>query len=117
MQQWTLNCTRMVVSSMMHEPCGSINSDSPSMEHGHCSKKYPRPFPKETQLGADSYPLYRRVSPEDGGQVATITVIVRGNRITHEIDYRWIVPYKKYSLRSLYCRSVYVYQLYQAQGL
>ena len=88
---------------MVHGPCGSINPDSPCMEHGNCSRKFPRPFLQETQLGADSYPLYRRRNPEDGQQVATITVNVRGNRITQEIDNRWIVPYNKYLLRYLNC--------------
>ena len=94
---------QIMVSNMVHGPCGSINPDSPCMEHGHCSKKYPRPFLQETQLSADSYPLYKRRSPEDGGQVATITINLRGNRITKEIDNRRIVPYKKYLLRSLNC--------------
>ena len=57
----------------------------------------------ETQLGTDSYPLYRRRSPEDGGQVSNITINVRGNRNAQEIDNRWIVPYNKYLLRSLNC--------------
>ena len=35
--------------------------------------------------------------------MATITVNVKGNRITQEIDNRWIVPYNKYLLRSLNC--------------
>ena len=73
------------------------------MEHGHCPKKYPKPFVSETQLGTDSYPLYRRRSPEDGGQVSNITINVRGNRNAQEIDNRWIVPYNKYLLRSLNC--------------
>ena len=94
---------QIVVSNMIHGPCGSINPDSPCMEHGQCSKRYPRPFIQETQLGTDSYPLYRRRSPEDGGQVSTITVNVRGNRTTYEIDNRWVVPYNKYLLHALNC--------------
>ena len=42
-------------------------------------------------------------SPEDGGQVSTITVNVRGNRTTYEIDNRWVVPYNKYLLRAFNC--------------
>jgi len=66
------------------------------MKNGQCSKKYPKPFISETQQGADSYPLYRRRSPEDGGQVTAVTINVRGSRITHEVDNRWVVPYNKY---------------------
>jgi len=90
-QQWSLNYTRLWFPTWCMD-CGSINPDSPCTEHGHCSKKYPRPFLQETQPGADSYPLYRRRSPENGGLVATITINVKGNRITQEIDNRWIVP-------------------------
>ena len=60
--------------------------------HGWCSKKYPKPFIQETQLGADSYPLYRRRSPEDGGQISTITINVTGNQVSEEIDNRWAAP-------------------------
>jgi len=49
------------------------------------SKKYPKPFIFETQQGADIYPLYRRRSPEDGGQVAVVTINVRGSRTTQEV--------------------------------
>jgi len=61
------------------------------MKHGQCSKKYPKTFVSETQLCTGSYPLYKKRSPEDGGQVSTINV--RGNRITQEIDNWWVVPY------------------------
>ena len=37
--------------------------------------------------------------------MATITINVRCNRITHEIDNWWIVPYYKYLLHSLNCHS------------
>ena len=94
---------QIVMSNIVHGPCGSINPNPPCMEHGQCSKRYPRPFIQETQLGTDSYPLYRRRSPEDGGQVSTIAINVRGNRITQAIDNRWIVPYNKYLLRSFNC--------------
>ena len=76
------------MSNMGHGPCGSINPLSPCMEYGQCSKKYPKPLISETQLGTDSYPLYRRRSPKDGGQVSTITINVRGSQVTEEIDNR-----------------------------
>ena len=94
---------QIVISNMVHGPCGSINPDSPCMEDGRCSKSYPKQFKADTQLRADSYPLYRRRSPEDGGQVATINMRVMGSRVTQEIDNRWIVPYNKLLLRSLNC--------------
>ncbi|XP_065918817.1 uncharacterized protein [Dysidea avara] len=94
---------QIVISNMVHGPCGSINPDSPCMEDGRCSKSYPKQFKADIQLRADSYPLYRRRNPEDGGQVATINMRVIGSRVTQEIDNRWIVPYNKLLLRSLNC--------------
>ena len=89
---------QIVISNMVHGPCGSINP-----EDGRCSKSYPKQFKADTQLRADSFPLYRRRSPEDGGQVATINMRVMGSCVTQEIDNRWIVPYNKLLLRSLNC--------------
>ena len=47
--------------------------------------------------------MYRRRNPEDGGQVSTITMNVRGSRCTQDIDNRWVVPYNKFLLRALNC--------------
>ena len=91
---------RIVMFNMIHGPCGNVN---PCMEHGQCSKKYPKLFVQETQLGVDNYPLYRRRSPEDSGQISTITINVRDNQVSQEIDNRWVVPYDKYLLRSFNC--------------
>ena len=63
-----------------------------SLQDGHCSKSYPKQYMPETQLSADSYPLYRRRSPDNGGQVSTISMRIGGSRIDQEIDNRWIVP-------------------------
>jgi len=94
---------QIVVSNMVYGPCGSINSTSPCMDNGHCTKKYPKSFISETQQGADSYPLCRGRSPEDGGQVMVVTINVRGSRITQEVNNRWVMPYNKYLLRVLNC--------------
>ena len=67
------------------------------------SKKYPKQYIAETQLGADSYPLYRRSSPDNGGQVSNICMRIGGSRVDQQIDNRWIVPYNKLLLRSMNC--------------
>ena len=54
---------QIVISNMVHGPCGSINPQSLRMQEGYCSKKYPKQYISESQLGADSYPLYRRSNP------------------------------------------------------
>ena len=94
---------QIVMSNMVHGPCGCINPNSPCMQDGRCSKKYPKQYIAETQLGADSYPLYRRSSPDNGGQVSNISMRIGGSRVDQQIDNRWIVPYNKLLLRSMNC--------------
>ena len=95
---------QIVMSNMVHGPCSSINPQSPCMQDGHCSKKYPKQYNSETLLGADSYPLYKRSSPDSGGQVSTIRMrIIGGSHVSQEVDNRWIVPYNKLLLRSMNC--------------
>ena len=73
---------------------------TPSCKSGH---KYPKQYIAETQLGADSYPLYRRSSPDDGGQVSNISMRIGGSRVDQQIDNRWIVPCNKLLLQSMNC--------------
>ena len=37
-----------------------ISDGLKSLQDGHCSNSYPKQYMPETQLSADSYPLYRR---------------------------------------------------------
>ena len=92
---------QIAISNMVHGPCCCINPYSPCMQDGRCSKKYPKQYITETQLGADYYPLYRRRDPEDGGQVSNISMRIGGTLVDQEIDNRWIVPYNKLLLRSM----------------
>ena len=59
------------------------------------AKKYSKQYIAETQLGADSYPPYRRSSPNDAGQVSNISMRIEGSRVNQQIDNRWIVSYKQ----------------------
>lgn len=43
----------IVMSTMIHGPCGALNWSSPCMVQGECSKKYTRLLLKETQAGED----------------------------------------------------------------
>ena len=61
----------LVVKNMIHGPCGVINPSAPCMKDGKCSKKFPKNFLHNTELGTDSYPQYQRREPESGGNVAT----------------------------------------------
>ena len=88
---------------MVHGPCGSFNHSSPCMQDGKCTKKYPKAFNSETQLDTNGYPLYRRRSPDCGGQTGTIRMKLQGAYTTQDIDNKWIVPYNKLLLRSMNC--------------
>ena len=94
---------QIVMSNMAHGPCGCINPNSPCMQDGRCSKKYPKQYITETQLGTDNYLLYRRRDPEDGGQVSNISMRIGGTRVDQEIDNRLIVSYNKLLLQSMNC--------------
>ena len=58
-------------------------------------QKYPKQYITETHLGTDSYPLYRRRKPDDGGQASNISIRIGGAQVDQEIDNRYIVPYNK----------------------
>ena len=85
----------IVVTNMVHGPCGAENPSCPCMENGRCTKNYPKSFQKETIVDPDNNnPTYRRRSPEDGGRQI---ICPKTGRI---IDNRWVVPYNPYlSLR------------------
>ncbi|PKU78064.1 hypothetical protein MA16_Dca018561 [Dendrobium catenatum] len=62
------------------------------MKKGLCKNKYPRSFLRQTIVGDDSYPIYRRRN--DGQQVK-----VRNKYL----DNRWIIPYNPYLLSRYNC--------------
>ena len=63
------------------------------MKDKKCSKKFPKKFSKVTFVDQDNtYPEYRRRSPEDGGRTATIK---RRGQI-YNVDNTWVVPYSPY---------------------
>ena len=79
----------IVLTNMIHGPCGEHNPRSPCMENGVCTKKFPKPFCKQTIIDEDlSHPIYCRCSPQDGGQTA--------QKAGKTIDNRWVVPYNPY---------------------
>ncbi|XP_043474431.1 uncharacterized protein LOC122506366 [Leptopilina heterotoma] len=86
----------LVKRHMVHGPCGPFNRQLICMKEGHCSKRYPKQYVRETVTGEDGYPKYRRLSPEDGG--FTTTVKIGEQNIT--LDNRWIVPYSPVLLRT-----------------
>ena len=78
----------IIVTQMVHGPCGVLNHNSPCMKDGHCTKLYPWKLLKETQTGQDGYPLYRR-RPEDGFFVVAMVTMRNGQEV--EVDNTWII--------------------------
>lgn len=81
----------IVTTNMIHGLCGELNLQSPCMDKGKCTKRYPRdllPDP-DTITGNDGYPLYRRRSVENGGRIFSTNI----RNMPVDIDNRWIVPY------------------------
>ena len=93
----------IVKSNMIHGPCEGVNEASPCMSEGRCTKRYPRAFVEETQTNDDGYPLYRRIPPEQGGQVATIPVKINKKKVNYTADNRWIVPYNPFLSKTFKC--------------
>ena len=65
-----------------------------------CKTKYPKKFSKHTLDGTDSYPEYRRRSPEDGGHTV---VLNEGTDREQILDNRRIVPHNVYLLMKYRC--------------
>ena len=86
---------KIVLTNMIHGPCGKENPKAPCMENGKCTKNFPKEFQSRTIMDSDkTYPVYRRRSPEEGGRQIICPKTGR------KIDNRWIVPYSPFlSLR------------------
>jgi hypothetical protein len=73
----------------MHGPCGVDNPNSPCMENGHCSKKYPMAFTDETKNNEDGYPQYRRRQGREYVRGVGANAIIFDNR--HVVPYNlWL---------------------------
>jgi hypothetical protein len=83
----------VVTSNNIHGPCGHINTNSPCMEgrgqDRHCTKDFPKPCRTTTVVTDDSYPQYRRRSPNNGGR----TVVKRNKGEDVTVDNSFVVPY------------------------
>jgi hypothetical protein len=80
----------LVCKHMMHGPCGVLNNKCTCMQDGECQFRFPRQFCDVTQMGKDSYQVYRR---RDDGQVVEVR--------NAKLDNMWVVPFN-HSLLMLY---------------
>ncbi len=92
-----------VTTHMLHGPCGRHNPNSPCMEvkggNATCTKKFPKGFNQGTRQNGETYPTYRRRSPEDGGNCFVKNV----NCVPFTFDNTWVVPYCPYLLLKFDC--------------
>ncbi len=90
-----------VLQHMIHNPCGEENPNAVCMNDGRCSNKFPRAFKQETSHSDNEhYIVYRRRSPEDGGERAQRSVRGNPNQV---VDNSWVVPYSPKLLRLFQC--------------
>ena len=88
---------QLVISNMVHGPCGEGNPKAPCMENGKCSKGFKKSFQNETSIDFNmDVPKYRRRRPENGGR----QIETKKNRIITNQD---IVPYNVYLLLRYGC--------------
>lgn len=87
----------IVLTNMVHGPCGEANPNAACMRDGACSKWFPKKFSCTTIVDTEvHHPVYKRRSPAQGGRSITI---MRGGR-EFVVDNSLIVPYSPYlSLR------------------
>ncbi|KAL5163192.1 ATP-dependent DNA helicase PIF1 [Glycine soja] len=78
----------LVQNYMIHGLCGILQSKSPCMKEGKCSRFYPKMFHSRTVLDSNGYPIYCRRN--DGRTISKNGVI---------IDNRYKVPYNAKLLR------------------
>jgi hypothetical protein len=80
----------LVCKHMMHGPCDVLNDKCACMQDMECRFRFPQQFCDATQMGKDSYPVYKR---RDDRQV----VEVRNAKLYN----RWVIPFNP-SLFMLY---------------
>ena len=84
---------------MIHRKCGPHSSDgfkkSCCLKKGSCRFYFPKQYQNSTKLSEESYPFYRRRSPENGGH----TVNIKGHTYTNE----WVATYNPWFLMKYSC--------------
>ena len=102
---------QLVIDHMIHGPCGQLNRNCVCMEQvchapdkrlkvqkrnaqvgdshrRECKIGFPFTFAKETHLDDDTFPVYMRRSPEDGGETFE-------NKMGLVVDNRWVVSFNR----------------------
>ncbi|KAJ3698202.1 hypothetical protein LUZ61_001907 [Rhynchospora tenuis] len=72
----------VVSKFMLHGPCGAARHNSPCMQDGKCTKRFPKPYRDSTLVSDDGFVLYKRRDTH-------VTVMKNGV----PLDNRYVVPY------------------------
>lgn len=75
----------VVTKNMIHGPCDQVDSRSPCLVLGKCSKGFPTQFQEETLANRNGYPLYK----------TRMTELIETDK-NIKIDNSWVVPYCPY---------------------
>ena len=91
---------KQVTTKMIHWPCGVFNPEASCCKRsGKCEKYYPMEYQTKSYFDSDGKAVYKRLSPEEGGQTAHLTKRDQ----TFKIDNQWVVPYDPFLLRYFKC--------------
>lgn len=84
----------LVLTHMIHGPCGEKHKTCPCMRNDKCTKGFPKPFCEATTQKPHCYPELRRRDRLQGGHTAKF------KRFKHNywVDNSWVVPYNPYLL-------------------
>ena len=92
---------RKVQSEFMIHRCTDYCRDDKNTKNCCCKKGYPKPFCQHTVDSDNSYPNYRRRSPDDGGQ--TVVIKNKTTQKTTTFDNRRVVPHNIFLLMKYRC--------------
>ncbi len=93
-----------VIKHLIHRPC-TEDGKARCLRDVKCSKLFPKSFRKETgSIEGDYYISYRRRSPSQDGETATIRGVFPGKRMQFiDIDNSWLVPHSPELIRKFNC--------------
>ncbi|RID68698.1 hypothetical protein BRARA_C00841, partial [Brassica rapa] len=73
----------LVERHMVHGPCGNKRPQSPCMEKGECTKKYPKNYSNTTKIDKSGFVVYKR-------RAQSSSYVLKG---TVELDNQYVVPH------------------------
>ena len=85
---------KLVEDTQLHGLCGHHNPNLSCMKNWFCKFGFPKEYALNTEFSDNGYPMYRRRSPENGGN----TIFKFKNNKSYIYTNKDVVPYNKYLL-------------------